>query len=80
MPPTDQDTAISLALLEREMEHMKLAMADLKYSNARQDAKLDEITKKLNEANGGWRVLMLLGGAAGTVGAFIAWIVSNWKG
>lgn len=39
-------------------------------SELRQEIK--QISKILNEARGGWRTMMLLGGAAGAVGAAIA--------
>ena len=40
---------------------------------------LSQINTTLSEAKGGWKVLMLIGGAGGTVGAFITWVISNWK-
>ena len=49
-----------------EMKEVRLALA--------------EINKTLSEAKGGWKILMLIGGAGGTVGAFITWLVSHWKG
>lgn len=78
--PIDQKNAISLAVLETEMGHMKAALADVKFSNARQDAKLDEVLKAMHEAKGGWRLLLMIGGAAGTAGGFITWILSHWRG
>ena len=49
-----------------EMKEVRLALA--------------EINKTLSEAKGGWKMLMLVGGAGGAVGGFITWIVSQWKG
>lgn len=34
--------------------------------------KVDMIQQTLSEAKGGWRVLMLMGGAAGVVGGFLS--------
>lgn len=36
------------------------------------ESKLDSIIKTLSEARGGWRALMIIGGAAGTIGALLA--------
>lgn len=49
-----------------EMKEVRLALA--------------EINKTLSEAKGGWKILMLIGGAGGTVGAFLTWLVGHWKG
>lgn len=78
--PLDQENAISLAVVKSEMEHLKAAVADLKFSNARQDTKLDEVLRTMHEAKGGWRLLLLIGGAAGTVGGLIAWLFSQFRG
>jgi len=40
---------------------------------------LAEINKTLSEAKGGWKVLMMIGGAGGAVGSFITWAVQHWK-
>lgn len=78
--PIDQQNAIRLAVLESEFTHIKNAMVDLKFTNARQTEKIDELLKTLHEAKGGWRTLMMVGGAAGSLGGLIAWIISQWKG
>ena len=36
------------------------------------EAKLDDIIKTLNEARGGWRAIMIIGGVAATIGAMLA--------
>jgi len=50
---------------DAEIEALQKEIAEL-----RQEIK--QISKILHEARGGWRTLMLLGGAAGAVGATIA--------
>jgi len=50
---------------DAEIEALQKEIAEL-----RQEIK--QISKILNEARGGWRTMMLLGGAAGAVGAAIA--------
>jgi len=49
---------------DAEIETLQKEIAEL-----RQEIK--QISKILNEARGGWRTMMLLGGAAGAVGAAI---------
>jgi len=66
--------------MEVEWKHMKATVEDLKFSNARQEATLNELLRTMHEAKGGWRVLLAMGGAAGTVGAVISWALSHWKG
>lgn len=78
--PIDHENAVKLAVMETEMGHMKSAIADLKFSNARQTEKIDLILTAMHEARGGWRTLLLMGGAAGTAGGFLTWALSHWRG
>lgn len=48
--------------LQSDMDRMMADMEDMKRT-------LNEISATLSEAKGGWKVLMLVGGASGTVGA-----------
>lgn len=80
MPMTDQNNAISIARLELEVSYLKASMVDLKATNAQQSAKLDAIINTMAEARGGWRTLLMIGGAAGTAGGFLSWTISHWKG
>ena len=74
-----QQSAVALAVLQTEVAHLKAGMADLKATNAQQSAKLDEVLAAMNEARGGWKTLMLIGGAAGSIGSAITWISTNWR-
>ena len=78
--PLDQENALRLAVMEVEWKHVKATIEDLKFSNARQDAKLDTVLTTLTQAKGGWRALMWVGGVATTLGGGIGWILSHWKG
>lgn len=78
--PIDHENAVKLAVMETEMSHMKLGMEDLKFSNARQTEKIDRILSAMSEAKGGWRTLLMIGGAAGTFGGFVTWAMSHWRG
>lgn len=75
----EQQNAVNIAVVQAELAHVKAGMLDLKATNAQQNAKLDSIIGTMAEARGGWRVLLLLGGAAGTMGAGVAWLLSHWK-
>lgn len=59
---------------------LQVQMSDLKARHAVTNAKLDLVLEKLSEAKGGWRVMMLLGGAASTLGAGLTWLVTHLKG
>ena len=77
---TDHDNAVHIAVMQTEMAYIKQGMADLKTTNAQQNAKLDAVLSRMDEARGGWRLLLLLGGAVGTIGGAIGWVLSHWKG
>lgn len=52
-------------------------MTDLKAKQASMDTKLDQVLNQLSEAKGGWKVMMMFGGAATTLGAGIAWLAQQ---
>ena len=62
-----------IAHLQSDMDKMAADMADIKTT-------LVEIQKTLSEARGGWRMLMLLGGAGGLVGSALTQIVHSIPG
>ena len=61
-----------IAHLQSDMDKMAADMADIKNT-------LVEIQKTLSEAKGGWRMLMMVAGTSGTVGAGIVQIVHWWN-
>lgn len=75
----EQQNAISLAAMQVEVTYLKLAVADLRTTNALQNEKLDKVLAQLAEARGGWKTLMLVGGAAGSIGGGLAWLFSHWR-
>lgn len=77
---TEQQNTVNIAVIQTEVAYLKAGMADLKATNAQQNAKLDKIVSAMDEARGGWRLLLLLGGAAGTAGGALGWLLSHWKG
>lgn len=68
-------------VLGREMREMKEAqreqMAELRQQNKEISDKMEAVLTVMSEARGGWRTMMLLGGASSTVGAGLAWLVQS---
>jgi prefoldin subunit 5 len=69
-----------LAVHETEIKHLQADMDKLV-------ADMDDIKKTLNninntlaEAKGGWKVLMMLGGAGGVLGSAVTYFVQHWLG
>lgn len=80
LPTTEQQNTIALARLQVEVAYMKAAIARLDDSNGELQQKLDKVLAQLAEARGGWRTLMLIGGAAGSIGSAVTWLVSRLQG
>jgi hypothetical protein len=76
---TEQQNAIALAALQVEVSYLKVAVSDLRATNTLQNEKLDKVLAQLAEARGGWRTLMLIGGAAGSIGSGLTWVLSHLK-
>lgn len=69
---------IDISRLEVEVSHLTTGMGELQESNKQLTAKLDQVLLALSEARGGWRTLMLVGGAASTAGAGITWLMQHF--
>lgn len=63
--------------LEGAVSALKTELDGVKAEQAEMNRKLDEVLEKLSEAKGGWRALMLLGGAGATLGAGITWLLTH---
>ena len=74
------DTARELATHASDIKHLQADMDKLVQDMEEIKKSLYEINKTLSEAKGGWKVLMMIGGAGGAVGSFITWVVAHWKG
>lgn len=77
---TERQNATSIAAIQVEVSYLKAAVADLRATNAELDRKLDQVLFQMAEARGGWRTLMLIGGAAGTLGSALTWVIGQWRG
>ena len=72
-------TARELATHASDIKHLQDDMDKMLDNMKTIQATLAAIDKTLSEAKGGWKVLMLVGGAAGTVGAGIVQLVHWWS-
>ena len=59
------------------VDSLKLQMTEVKQRQTTIDHKIDLVLDKLSEAKGGWRVMMMMGGAFTTVGAAASWVVDH---
>ena len=67
----DIETARELATHAADIDHLQRDMDKLVESVAAMQKTLTDIDKTLSEAKGGWKVLMMFGGAGGLVGAML---------
>lgn len=73
------ETARELATHASEIRHLQSDMDKMVTDMEDVKKMLGEINKTLSEAKGGWRMLLMFGGAAGSVGGFIVWAISHWS-
>lgn len=58
--------------LEQQVAYLSLQMSAMQTD-------MQAMRSLLEQGKGGWRALVWLGGAAGTLGAGLSWIVSHWS-
>lgn len=63
--------------LEEAVANLKKEVDSIKDKQTLMDQKLDLVLDKLSEAKGGWRALMLLGGAGATLGGVATWFATH---
>jgi hypothetical protein len=61
----------------REFGRMEQEVKQLTAQVAGMQATLTEINNTLSQAKGGWRTLMLLGGAGAAAGSLVTWALSH---
>ena len=59
--------------LQRDMDKLTADMAEIKRS-------LAAINTTLSEAKGGWRIMLMVAGASGAIGAALTQVTSLWQG
>ena len=67
----DTKVEISVARMEVQVERLEKDMAELK-----DDVKAIRAT--LDKASGGWKVLMLVGGASAVIASFVTKVLASW--
>jgi len=69
-----------LAVHETEIKHLQADMDKLVADMESIKSTLNNINSTLAEARGGWKVLLMLGGAGGVLGSAVTQIVQQWMG
>jgi len=67
-----------LAVHETEIKHLQADMDRLVQDMEDIKKTLAAINTTLAEARGGWKVLMMLGGAGGMLGSAITYFIQHW--
>jgi prefoldin subunit 5 len=80
MADTDIETARELATHAADIKHLQDDMDKLVADMDEIKKSLATINATLSEAKGGWRVLMMVAGASGTIGAGLMSIVHYLTG
>lgn len=70
-------TARELATHASDIRHLQDDMDKMLESMKTMQATLTAIDKTLSEAKGGWKMLMLVGGAGGAVGSFLTYLANG---
>ena len=76
------ETVRELATHAADIRHLQEDMDQLVQSVAEMQKSLAEINTTLSEAKGGWKVLMMIGGAGGALGAVLTQLLHSlpsWK-
>lgn len=69
-----------LAIHETEIKHLQADMDKLVQDMEDIKKTLNNINTTLAEARGGWKVLMMLGGAGGVLGSAVTYFIQQWFG
>ena len=64
--------------LQRTIGRLEQAVTTLTHETAAMKRDLESVRETLQHARGGWRVLMLLGGASAGMGAAISTKIAQW--
>lgn len=68
----EQKNAIAIAVMQAQLEHMRESIDDL-------TKEMRGMRKTMDEAKGGWRTLILLGGAVGAISSAVTWVAAHWR-
>lgn len=76
---TELDMVREIATHASDIRHIQEDMDKMLESMKSMQKSLADINVTLSEAKGGWRVLLIIGGAAGTVGAGVMQVIHWWS-
>lgn len=77
------DTSIHVEALTRarvDIAQLEVTVASLSTQVAELTRTVNALRDQLTEARGGWRALMLLGGASATLGGAVTFVLQHIKG
>lgn len=77
MPDHSLIDLIEYGEVKAAVGHLQLQLNEIKARQQLIDSKLDLVVNQLSEAKGGWRTLMLVGGAFSTIGAAVSWAAQH---
>lgn len=66
-----------MATLEAEARHQSERLAEAKVKLAEMQSDISAIKTILTRADGGWKMLVFIGGVAGAAGAILMWVVDT---
>ena len=69
---------VAIAVLETKVEAQAKEIERLTRVIESLATKLDTVATTLTEARGGWRAMMLLGGAGATFGGLLTWAIEHF--
>ena len=73
----NDENAVAIARLEERFAAQSKEMEAVVHEMAMMAAKLDLVLAALNEAKGGWKLMMAVGGAAAAAASGLAWAFSH---
>lgn len=76
--PDESDPRIEIAKLQVQVEHLTEAVSELRKQNRDLSFKVDQIRELLTQARGGWKAMLLFGGAMATLGSAASWLVAHF--
>lgn len=71
------EAQVDIGVLKTQVTHLTAMVDRLQDSNKELQEKMDLVLTALSEARGGWRALMLLGGAGAALGSGVAWALAH---
>ena len=68
-----------LAVHDTEIKHLQADMDKMVNDMDEIKSTLKSIQQTLDQAHGGWRMLMAVASVAGTIGAIVGWFFDHWS-